>query len=540
MDNFNANNNTAYSSAQSSPAGNADNAQNTAQTAKDISRVRCFLTGCLIYAAFYTFCLYKNPSGITYPFLVLATIICFRLFVKKRFDDAAGFFKRSCRFYEVSCMLLGISICMTDCPPVIILNKCVIFILMLFYFTDVLFDTSNWHFTQHISSALGVIFGSMGCLMNSFSDYKWYKNASAYLKNWGIDASDTSAPGFLKRNRAMIKSIVLGLMIAFPLLAVTITLLSSADVLFEQMFNKIFSFIFAFDFHLDDWISSLLSNLFGIALMVLIVFIVSYAVLSFLGRRSVTVSPVKDGTFEPVTAITFMGLLAVVYVLFSFIQIFGLFLGNLALPENYTYAGYARQGFFQLLFVCMLNIVLVLACIYFFKKSNALKAVLTIISACTYIMTASSAMRMIMYIQAYNLTFLRIAVLWGLAVIALIMSGVLVYIYNKNFKLFRYCLICTTVLYIAFSFSHPDYITARYNFEHFDYKKASKNISYILELSDDAAPVTLSSDFKELCVSTGRMKTYEYYMDIEPSPITARNFNLSRFIAHCMRQHIVN
>ena len=46
--------------------------------------------------------------------------------------------------------------------------------------------------------------------------------------------------------------------------------------------------------------------------------------------------------------------------LFSGIQIFGLFLGKMQLPEGYTYAQYAREGFFQLLAVSILNLILVL------------------------------------------------------------------------------------------------------------------------------------------------------------------------------------
>ena len=512
---------------------NQSNNYNAEQTSKDMWRVRYFLTGCLIYSCFYTFCMYKNPSGITYPVLVLATIIVFRLFTKKLFDDAAGLFPPSCRFYEISCLLLGVSTCATDCIPVIFLNKTAVFLLMLLYFINALFDTSKWNFIQHISAALNVIFGTLGCLLNPFRDYKWYKNASAYLKGLGIDDAAARRNGFFVRNKTMIRNIALGLMVAFPLLAVIITLLRSADVLFDEMFGSIFEVIF--DFHIADWISDLFANLFGIVFMTAAAFIVSYAVWSFLGRRSINESTAKEGTFEPVTAITFTGLLAVVYVMFSFIQIFGLFLGNMKLPDNYTYAEYARQGFFQLLFICILNIIIVLVCLYCFKKSNILKALLTVISVCTYIMTASSAMRMIMYIRAYRLTFLRIAVLWGLTLIAVIITGILIYIYNKNFRLFRYCVVWTTVLYIAFSYSHPDLISAAYNFEHINLSKPKNDITYILELSDDAAPVIMSSDFKEFCASSGYGMTYKYYTQERREPAGIRTLNLSRFIAYIMQ-----
>ena len=39
--------------------------------------------GSLIYAFFYTFFLYKNSSGITYPFFVGGTCLFFFLYLKK-------------------------------------------------------------------------------------------------------------------------------------------------------------------------------------------------------------------------------------------------------------------------------------------------------------------------------------------------------------------------------------------------------------------------------------------------------------------------
>ena len=41
-------------------------------------RFKMLSIGCFFYALFYTFCLYKNKSGITYPFFVGGT--CFFFF----------------------------------------------------------------------------------------------------------------------------------------------------------------------------------------------------------------------------------------------------------------------------------------------------------------------------------------------------------------------------------------------------------------------------------------------------------------------------
>ena len=108
------------------------------------------------------------------------------------------------------------------------------------------------------------------------------------------------------------------------------------------------------------------------------------------------------------------------------------------LPAGLLTRNYARRGFFQLLFVCVLNLAAVLSIQSYFKENRVLKALLLAISGCTLIMTASSACRMLLYIRAYQLTFLRVSVLVALAVIALLMAGVIAKIVKPQFPLFRY------------------------------------------------------------------------------------------------------
>ncbi|WP_353960240.1 DUF4153 domain-containing protein, partial [Klebsiella pneumoniae] len=64
-------------------------------------------------------------------------------------------------------------------------------------------------------------------------------------------------------------------------------------------------------------------------------------------------------------------------------QVIYLFGGLGTLPENYTYASYAREGFFQLVFVCILNLSMVLICKKYFRDNRILKVILTFICSCT-------------------------------------------------------------------------------------------------------------------------------------------------------------
>ena len=99
----------------------------------------------------------------------------------------------------------------------------------------------------------------------------------------------------------------------------------------------------------------------------------------------------------------------------------------------------------------------------FFKDNLMMKILLTIICCTTYIMIASSALRMCLYIQAYNLTFLRIFVLWVLALLAVILVGIIILIFKNNYSIFRHILRYDHSVLFMLLLAHPDYWIAKYN-----------------------------------------------------------------------------
>lgn len=240
------------------------------------------------------------------------------------------------------------------------------------------------------------------------------------------------------------------------------------------------------------------------------------------------------------------GLLSIPYLLFSVIQVLYLFLGNMTLPAGYTYAQYAREGFFQLLAVCIINLGIVLICLHLFRDSRILKTILLVLSGCTFIMILSSALRMILYIDTYALTFLRLFVLWSLAVIFLLMAGITAFIFYKRFPLFRFGIAVVTVCYLALSFSRPDSFIARYNLAN------GADYEYLSRLSADAAPVILDPANNPYLISVEDMlertapdengsynadtfynsywmKSYYSKMEYRTKDLGMRNFNFSLY-----------
>ena len=88
-----------------------------------------------------------------------------------------------------------------------------------------------------------------------------------------------------------------------------------------------------------------------------------------------------------------------------------------ALPQGYTYADYAREGFFQLCAVCAINGLLYLFVSLFTKmgKGKAFRRViLTLLCLCSLILAATAASKMVLYVRTYGLTPNRVYASWAM------------------------------------------------------------------------------------------------------------------------------
>ena len=455
--------------------------------------------GSLIYAFFYTLFLYRNGSGITYPFFVGGTCLLFFLFLKRSGHTATKF----SIFLTASLLLLGLSTCLTDSWVLHFFNKLGIFILFFYLMLHNFCADIEWGFGRYIGAFLSLAIESLCRIFYPFTDLIHYQKEHSPFKN---------------KNRGTALHILYGILIALPLLIVILLLLGSADMVFYNLFMG----------HLIDLLDVVLSgDIIGILFLFLFAFFASYSIMSALREHTAEEMNHEKTAFNPITGITFTGLLSLVYLAFCMIQIIYLFAGLGTLPENYTYASYAREGFFQLVFVSIINLVLILVCVRIFAENMLLKGILTFISLCTYIMIASSAYRMVLYIQVYYLTFLRVFVLWALALIAVLMAGAIFSIYRKGFPLVKYCAIVTSILYLGFSFSQPDHYIASYNLDQ-GFSSASTDYSYLHQLSNDAAPVIFNKAEDLGFEYSGWFLSYAGNI---PDRLTLREWNLSQWRA---------
>lgn len=469
---------------------------------------KALLLPTLIYAAVFTLFRYNNYSSYTMLLQVLTTgvyyVTCFKRLGRE--------FKKSGYLYLSLMGLLALSDFLTANAFVIFCNNFGIILLTIVLLISQFYDTSRWSLGKGMLSILEAVFGGICHLGAPFSDFAGRKGEEDPL-------SDE-----VKKTSPIIYCLI-GVGITIPILLVLIPLLSSADLVFAELVKHL---VIDLDF----------TTVFLIGLLFVFTYLASYCLLRAICKQEI--APVENDHrhLEPTIAITILSIVGIVYLLFSGIQIIYLFLGNLTLPADYTYAEYAREGFFQLLFVCFLNLIAVLVITDIFRPHKAIQLMLTVISFCTYIMLASSALRMCMYIAAYSLTVLRVLVLWALAVLALLLGGIIAYIYHKNFPLWRYCFAVFTVFWMLLSFSHMDYWIAKYDYAYGD------DPYYLSELSLDAAPVV--GEILEEHPVYATFRNYENYLEKidyltdEPDEMDFWHFNLSRYTARQVLIHRSN
>lgn len=415
----------------------------------------------ILYGVLFAFCVYSNVNGITFPVYVLATIGFSYAFLN-RLDIKI---EKTVIPYAAGMVLLGVSNAMTQSEFLILFNWAGIILLFLTAMIHQFYIDKVWTFLAYVVGLLKLFWDCIRNCLRPFADGR------EYLKKGESQKKRTVA------------AICIGILTAAILLVIILPLLLKSDMVFAGMFQHVLQYINIF-------------RIVGIAFTVIVGFISLYAVFSALCLGNLGAEKEhKIKSYNPVTGITFTGILAAVYVLYCSIQIVYLFAGmREGLPMGVTYSEYARQGFFELLFVSIINFIMVLVCMILFTGNKVLSGILTVISGCTFIMIVSAAYRMLLYVGEYHLTFLRVLVLWFLAVLAFIMVGVVVSIYRRKFRLFQYITLVVGCGYIIFSLMRPDYIIAKYNVEHIEYMSSQDMLYMIDALSDDAAPAVAQID----------------------------------------------
>ena len=463
-----------------------------------------FLIMSMVYGGLFTLCLYRNMSAITFPVITAVSLWFSVLFLKK----AGITLKKGTLRYFAGIFLLGISTVLTDNGFFHFFNNVGIILLFMMAMAHQLYQDSEWGFSDYVKKFFSML-------------WIWIISVGEIFHRSG---KKEKVPTTKRKNAG---SVLWGILAAVLMLIIVLPLLMMSD----EIFSSFFSFLNPFHLFLEvDF-----SNIIGIIFTFLVGMAALYAFFAGLFKMNLGGKDErKPGKSNYVTGITFTGIMAAVYVLYSGIQILFLFLRlDSGLPEGVTYSQYAHQGFWQLLFVSLINFVTVLICVKIFEDNKMLKILLTVISVCTCIMILSAAYRMILYVNEYNLSFLRVLVLWFLAVLMIIFCGVIYSIFSRDFRLFRYITAVVSVCYILFSFSHPDALIAGYNIQNAHSAEDMDLYYMIYFLSDDAAGQIAKIDPGFIDDETlSEVESYFRNIEVENEKMSLREWNYSRYEAN--------
>ncbi len=418
-----------------------------------------FMAASLFFGIMYAWCMYQNPFGITYPVLILSLYGMLLVMLHKLEVPV----KKDSWFIIAVAMILGTGVCLTADIFLIGLTKISEFLLLCVFMVHQFHEDKEWSIGRYMIQAGTYFFNCIAVI-----GYPFLQGSMFFKKKE------------MKSNKNLIY-ISIGILSSIPIVIIMGILLAQADAVFGNMLEGWFEGIFH------------MGRIFVIISMIILGTWWIYCTVAGACMENSQVSEKDTRTHEPMVAAAFMGTVTLMYLIFSVIQIVYLFLGKGALPDGMTFSEYARQGFFQLLFVAVINLFMVLMSLKYFRKSNVLNTILTVVCVCTYIMIASAAYRMLLYVGEYHLTYLRVLVLWFLILLAILLTGVTVLIYKNKFPLFRYCLTVVSVFYVSLVLVKPGRVIAQYNVQ-FINEWTREDFNYMTyDLSADAAPIIMEA-----------------------------------------------
>lgn len=418
------------------------------------------LYGLIIGVVFDLF-FYDKTLGISYPtFILLIMALTALVFIKgyHRLDHRAW-------IWTIPILMLSITFALYSNQVLKVLNFLIIPYLLIMMISLVsATNRAEWSDIRFLADFLKRIFTPLRYIHIPFTTF------------FGPQDKDN------KTKKNIFPKIALGVLISIPLLALIIWLLSSADIVFKDLFVSIS-------------VSKIIKHF--LLILVITVYAISFywALLKASSKKESSKYPKINWKkfIDPVILITVLSLLNIVFCVFSVIQFKYLFGGeNFIQPSVFTYAEYARRGFFELVAVSVINFLIILIAVSFLKKDNknstiAIRILLSLVAGFTFVMIASAFYRMTLYEQAYGFTYLRIFVQAFMVLLFFLFIINMVFIWYERLAIIKAYFIATLVVYIALNFANVDVIIARNNIQR--YKVTGQiDMEYLEHLSYDAIP----------------------------------------------------
>ncbi len=327
-------------------------------------------------------------------------------------------------------------------------------------------------------------------------------------------------PSKAKGSGRIFLKVLLGIVIGVVPCAIIISLLSY-DSSFMALMKKLL------DFSWGNIFSHLFSFLFGIVLGMFF-FGLYYSATRKKCAQTLSVEACRNAS-EKMKMLP--GLTASVATL-PILGVYGIFFASQwkvylsafskVLPENFTYAEYAREGFFQLCAVSVINMLIISALQTFIRrngeKPSMITRILSILYSCaTLVLIATALAKLILYIQQYGLTPKRVYAGWFMAVLAVLFLLVLAKQFICRIRLIPACLLVCVTLSAVLFLSGSDRLIAKYNVDRYlDGRLESVDVDAMKDLGDAAIPelIRLAKAYdRKNGTDISKFDADEYYAD---------------------------
>jgi hypothetical protein len=300
---------------------------------------------------------------------------------------------------------------------------------------------------------------------------------------------------------------VAGVIVCVPLFAIIISLLVSSDDAFRSFAENLFE-----RFAVDEVMRYVFNFIFGIPVAI---YIFGAVVGNVFRNHTAIISRDKLGhAFSAAHALpraalyTPLVLLVGLYIVYFITMANYLFSGLFSeLPGTYTYAEYARSGFFELCGVASINLGL-LALIWLFARRDdgehplPLRLLAGVLSLLTCLLIVTAASKMLLYIESYGLTPLRVYTVWFMALMLLVFL-LLVAWHIRPFNAARPIVVLVLVAVLTLGLVNTNGFIAEHNVQRYldgrateftesparpDYTPEGIDVAFLLRLGDPAIP----------------------------------------------------
>jgi hypothetical protein len=351
--------------------------------------------------------------------------------------------------------------------------------------------------------------------------------------------SNAAAPAAWHGAGKNIRPVLVGLLLALPVMAVFGSLLSSADPIFA---NQLAGFLKLFD------LSRLGQTIFRLFYILVLAYIFSGVYLHALRPAKIEARPGANQTLlKPflgwIEAGIVLTLIDLMFALFVAIQFWYFFGGQANITSSgFTYADYARRGFFELVAVALLSLVVYLVLATVTRRENTWQrrtftSLSVFLMAMVLVMLVSAFQRLLLYESAYGYTQLRMVTHIFMIWLGLLLAAVVIFELLQRRQHFGLVLLLTILGFgLTAGFFNIESTIVQQNVQRARLG-SELDQAYISNLGDDAVPA-LVTEFRRadqpqaIRDSLGAdLACRTYRLAETPAPAAWQSFNLSRYTA---------